>query len=467
MKKTLRFIRVFVAVIYIGIDLSMLALAFFLPYFFYYRIPSEFKIHSLLYAFWIVSTILLFYTSQLYLTVRELSIWREIRRVIRAFLFSTSATVIVLFLLKIQTFSRLVFIQNFIFALFVCIAWRITKRFFVRYLVAHGFNNFNVLIVGAGRMGIRLVDALQFESQLGLRIVGFLDDRIETGTFVKGYPILGNMSDFNKIARKYFAEQVFITIPSEKNIVSEIGFQAKLLGITIKLVPENFGFETQNIVLENIQGIPLLEYHTVIPNYKMIIIKRLMDSVFSGAALVLLSPLFFLITLAIKLDSSGPVFYSSKRWGQKGRLFYCHKFRSMVWNADDLKENLMHANEMDGPVFKIKDDPRVTRMGKWLRKYSLDELPQIWNVFKGDMSLVGPRPLPEAEEVGEYKLTYLNRLSIKPGLTCLWQIRGRNTVTFKVWMKLDDYYIRNWSPAMDISILLKTIPAVFKGKGAY
>ena len=183
--------------------------------------------------------------------------------------------------------------------------------------------------------------------------------------------------------------------------------------------------------------------------------------------MVLFSPLFFLISIAIKLNSAGSIFYVSRRWGQKGRLFNCYKFRSMVINADELKSDLLRENEMDGPVFKIKNDPRTTNVGRWLRKYSLDELPQLWNVFKGDMSLVGPRPLPEAEEVGEYKLKYLNRLTIKPGLTCLWQIRGRNTVPFKVWMKLDDYYIRNWSPAMDVQILLRTIPAVFRSKGAY
>ena len=139
----------------------------------------------------------------------------------------------------------------------------------------------------------------------------------------------------------------------------------------------------------------------------------------------------------------------------------------MVQNADELRLQLQSANEMDGPVFKIKNDPRMTAVGRWLRKYSIDELPQLWNVLRGDMSLVGPRPLPEREEVGDYKIEYLHRLSIKPGLTCLWQIRGRNHISFKRWMKLDDYYIRNWSPAMDVQILLRTIPAVFKGRGAY
>ena len=464
----MKHIKAIITFVYLFFDLIFLSLAFFVPYFTYYhRLPFEFRLHLLIYTFWIMATILLFHGSQLYFTIRELGIWRESRRVIRAFLFSTLLTILFLFFLKIQTFSRLVIIENILAALTVLTCWRIAKRFFVSYLVARGFNNWSILIIGAGRVGKRFADMLHRRPELGFRVAGFLDDFISEGTIVRNHAVLGKVTDFEAVARRHFIDQVFVTIPSERNLVSAVGFHAKLLGITMQIIPDDFGFDGSEIQLHALDGMPLLEYHRAPLNYRMIIVKRMMDVLVSSIALVVLAPFFLFVALAIELDSEGPVFYVSKRWGRRGRLFNCYKFRSMIREAEGLRSQLQVVNEMDGPVFKIKDDPRVTRIGKWLRKYSIDELPQLWNVFKGDMSLVGPRPLPEQEEVGEYKLEYLNRLSIKPGLTCLWQIRGRNQIPFKRWMKLDEYYIRKWSAAMDVKILLKTVPAVLKGKGAY
>lgn len=463
-------IRSLVGTAYVIVDLILLLVSFYLPHYLYYGglLPQELiKTHSLVYAFWMVSTILLFLSSQLYETPRELTILREATRTMRAFALSASLSILILFFLKVHTFSRLVIISNFFLAIFFLVLWRIVKRYLVSYLIERGFNNYNVLIVGAGKAGRKLYEAMHRKPQLGFRVVGFLDDRIPEDTLIKDRPVLGAVDDFEDVARRNFIDQVFITIPSERDVVSRVGFYAKLLGIAIQILPDNYGFGNGELHLQRIDDLSLLEYYRVHLNYKMIIIKRLMDLIISTMALILLLPVFFLIGCAIKLNNPGPVFYSSKRWGRKGRLFNCYKFRSMVANADLLKSGLRTNNEMDGPVFKIKNDPRITRVGAWLRKYSLDELPQIWNVFKGDMSLVGPRPLPEEEKVGEYKLEYLRRLSIKPGLTCLWQVRGRNDIPFTRWMKLDDYYIRNWSPKLDIEILLRTIPAVVKGKGAY
>lgn len=454
---------------YVLMDSVLLGVSFCLPHYLYYKklIVDESHAHPLVYAFWIVATILLFNSWHLYLTVREITFWSEIRRIIRAFVLSTLFTILLLFSLKIQTFSRLVLAWNFAVGLSVILVWRITKRMFVQFLVSRGFNNMNILIVGAGKSGQLLAEKIRKNPQLGFRIMGFLDDFVPVGELVKNHPVLGRTNDFDRLAKKNFIERVFITIPSERQVSAHICNIAKLIGIEIYIVPDNYGHEFDDMGLYIIDGMPVLEYHRVSPNYQMIFVKRVMDIIVSTVSLILLSPLFLLISAAIKLDSRGPVFYSAKRWGVKGRLFKCYKFRSMVSDADALKVNLLEANEMDGPVFKMKDDPRITRVGKFLRKYSLDELPQIWNVLKGDMSLVGPRPLPESEQVGDFKLEYLNRLKIKPGLTCLWQIRGRNDIPFERWMKLDDYYIRNWSPGMDIQILLRTVPAIMKGKGAY
>lgn len=194
-------------------------------------------------------------------------------------------------------------------------------------------------------------------------------------------------------------------------------------------------------------------------------VKRWIDIVGSGVQLVLFSPLFFVIALAIKLTSPGPALYQWKVVGQGGRPFTGYKFRTMVVNADQIKAQLLEQNEMEGPVFKIKDDPRITRVGRVLRKFSLDELPQLWSIFKGDMSFVGPRPplQTEYEHFTEYQK---QKLAVKPGLTCLWQISGRNEIRdFDEWVRLDLEYIQNWSLGLDFKILLLTIPAVLCGTG--
>jgi exopolysaccharide biosynthesis polyprenyl glycosylphosphotransferase len=193
--------------------------------------------------------------------------------------------------------------------------------------------------------------------------------------------------------------------------------------------------------------------------------KRIIDIAFSSIALVLLSPLFGITALAIKATSKGPVFFVQKRLGYNGRIFNCLKFRTMVKDAEQLKMGLEKLNEMDGPVFKIRSDPRVTRVGRFLRRASLDELPQLINVLKGDMSLVGPRPAIPAE-VQAYKLEDRRRLSMRPGITCLWQVSGRNNVGFEKWMELDRAYVDQWSLGLDFRILAKTLAAVVKGEGA-
>ncbi len=194
--------------------------------------------------------------------------------------------------------------------------------------------------------------------------------------------------------------------------------------------------------------------------------KRLLDIVLTSIGLLLLWPVFAAIALAIKIDNPGPVIYRSRRVGEGGRIFAFFKFRSMVVGADAIRDSLLHLNEVDGPVFKLSRDPRVTRVGAFLRRTSLDELPQLWNILAGDMSLVGPRP-PIPQEVTNYEPWQLRRLSVRPGLTCLWQISGRSQIGFDEWMRLDMEYIERRSLGLDIKILLQTIPAVLTGRGAY
>jgi exopolysaccharide biosynthesis polyprenyl glycosylphosphotransferase len=194
-------------------------------------------------------------------------------------------------------------------------------------------------------------------------------------------------------------------------------------------------------------------------------IKRAFDVVFSFCVLVAMAPVFLIVALAIKLDSPGPVFYLSNRIGKKGRVFQCVKFRTMVADAEERKAELLHMNERDGVLFKVSNDPRVTRLGRFMRKFSIDELPQFWNVLRGEMSVVGPRP-PLGEEVKEYDLSHLRRLEVTPGITGLWQVQGRQDPSFASYISLDVTYIDNWSIWLDFSIILRTIAVVFQGTGA-
>jgi exopolysaccharide biosynthesis polyprenyl glycosylphosphotransferase len=233
----------------------------------------------------------------------------------------------------------------------------------------------------------------------------------------------------------------------------------------VRVVPQGYELLQTDFTKYNIGIIPVLEY-SVLRNIHRHQGKRIFDMVIGWLMLIVLLPLFLALAIAVKIDSPGPVFYLSRRYGRRGQLFAMYKFRTMVKNADELLKELKTRNEVDGPIFKIKRDPRVTRMGTFLRKYSLDELPQILNVINGDMSLVGPRPLP-IEQIEREDFRQLKRLDIRPGITGLWQIRGRSDLSFQRLVKWDIWYINNWSFWLDLHILLQTIPVVLKGKGAY
>jgi len=226
-----------------------------------------------------------------------------------------------------------------------------------------------------------------------------------------------------------------------------------------------FSNRVARIEIEELEGIPFLTFTTTPSNETQLALKRLLDVAISMMLLALTLPALVIAALGIKLSSPGSVLFKQERIGLNGRSFLLYKFRTMIEDAHERRGEVSHLNEMSGPVFKLKDDPRVTTIGRILRRFSLDELPQLWNVLKGDMSIVGPRP-PIPEEVASYHRWHRRRLSMKPGLTCLWQISGRNNIDFDRWMQLDLQYIDNWSPALDLKILLRTIPAVLLGRGA-
>ena len=277
--------------------------------------------------------------------------------------------------------------------------------------------------------------------------------------------MLGKVEDLSRIAKAEFLDEVFITIPSERELVKRIAAEARQNRLDVKVVPELYDGLAWNAPLHHIGDFPVMELHwRAIPNLELAL-KRMLDAIFSSLMLILCLPVLAVLATWIKFDSLGSVFYRSRRVGKKGRVFTCYKLRTMVSNADDLKESLRIRNEREGPCFKIENDPRLTRVGKFLRRYSLDELPQLWNILKGDMSLVGPRPHP-IDDFERYSLEHRRRLDVKPGLTGLWQVTARQDPSFETNLELDLKYIEHWNLALDFRILLQTLFIVAKGTGS-
>jgi exopolysaccharide biosynthesis polyprenyl glycosylphosphotransferase len=418
-----------------------------------------------LFQFWPLIVIFLNQWHQLYETRRELIKSMEIRAVIRSVGLSTLIIIVGIYSLKITGFPRTIIFFSAVFMAGLLSLWRFIKRLVVQIMVARGYNNFNAVIVGAGKVGAALQREINQKKDLGIRVVGFLDDYKEGRAAPDLAPVIGKIADFRRVVRREFVNKVFITVHHDGEVFLDLLEQAKRLGVSVRVIPQGFDIIPGEFMKYNIGFIPVIEYGDFSASRKLFG-KAVFDFFVSLLALAALAPVFAVIAAAVRLEGPGPVFYKSRRYGRRGRIFKMYKFRSMVRGADELYERLKNRNEVDGPIFKIRDDPRVTRVGKFLRKYSLDELPQLFNVLRGDMSLVGPRPLP-IDQIEKEDLKQLRRLEVRPGITGLWQIRGRSDLSFARLVRWDIWYISNWSMWLDITILIQTIPAVIKGKGAY
>ena len=401
----------------------------------------------------------------LYETRREQFETEEVWEVTRSVISAAVLLIVLVYILKIEGFPRSIIFLVGLFVNATLVIWRILKRQFVQYLVVRGYNNFNVLILGAGKVGTALAQEIHARPALGLRIIGFLDDFKPADKDYAGHKVVGKITDFVEVSRREFINKVFITIHQDTKRFLQILEQAKELRIAVRVVPQGFDLTTGELFKYNIGFIPILEYSNE-DNFRKHLGKRLFDLTIAMITIILLLPVFLVIILLIKFDSPGPVFYHSRRYGRRGRKFMMYKFRSMVSDADQVLTQIRHHNEVDGPIFKIKKDPRITRVGRFLRKYSLDEVPQLLNVLQGDMSLVGPRPLP-IDQIEKEDLRQLKRLEVRPGITGLWQIRGRSDISFERLVKWDVWYINNWSFLLDLKILFQTVPVVLHGKGAY
>jgi exopolysaccharide biosynthesis polyprenyl glycosylphosphotransferase len=275
---------------------------------------------------------------------------------------------------------------------------------------------------------------------------------------------LGSVGDLRSIALGQFADQLFITLPADREMVKEIFLEARRLRLGLNVVPDLYDGLGWRAPIESIGGFPVIELHGEPIPVLGLATKRGIDLFGAVAMLLLTAPLLALAAMWIRCDSPGPVFYAAMRVGKKGKKFLCYKLRTMVEEADAQKDTLRKTNERNGPFFKMENDPRVTRSGRWLRKFSIDELPQLFNVLRGEMSLVGPRPHP-VDDFERYTIEHLLRLDVKPGLTGLWQVTARRDPSFDTNMVLDLEYIENWSLWLDFRILMKTLPAVLQGEG--
>lgn len=336
----------------------------------------------------------------------------------------------------------------------------------LRWLRRRGRNYRNVLVIGSGPRACYVEESIEAHPEWGLRLIGFLDegdtpidDQIEVEKVHK-------LVELPNLLRDIVIDEVIVACP--RSMLSSIGPAVDACGkagVPITVLSDLFGDYLPPPRVTRFDSLAALSFAPVHHTPGKLLVKRAVDLIGASIGLVLAAPVILFAAIAIRWDSPGPIFFGQTRCGLNGRRFRCWKLRTMCVDAEEQQQALAHLNEMQGPVFKISDDPRVTPVGRVLRRWSLDELPQLWNVFTGEMSIVGPRP-PVPGEVAKYAETDRRRISMRPGLTCLWQINGRNSINFPEWVKLDLEYIDSWSLSRDFKIMLKTIPAVFRGTGA-
>lgn len=377
-------------------------------------------------------------------------------------------TIVGIFLYRPAFYSRVIFIYAGVLTVVILGVSRLLKVWGLRLAQRRGVGIRRVLIVGAGEVGRTVMRAVVANPESGLRIVGFLDDNPAKGeTDIGRFKALGSTERLAELLQTEEIDEVIITLPWQyhRKIVSLMA-QSERANVRTRIVPDLFQMTLSRMQIEDVAGVPMIGVKEVSISGLNHFIKRSVDVTVAAVGLAAGAPIVALVALMIKLESPGPVLFRQERVGKNGRRFELYKFRSMVEGAEKQVDALNALNEADGPIFKIRNDPRITTLGKWLRRLSLDELPQFYNVLRGDMSLIGPRP-PLPAEVARYQEWHKRRLEVSPGLTGLWQVSGRSELTFDEMALLDIYYIENWSLGLDTKIFWQTIPRVLFGSGAY
>jgi exopolysaccharide biosynthesis polyprenyl glycosylphosphotransferase len=460
-------------------DIIFISLAFYVSYYLRfhtgpiaelnltYQLESDYFFYSIIF---IISAVLLFLMYRLYNWDYIYKGSGYYSRIIKGLIINIIVIIIAGYLFELFTFSRKWILLLLVFS----VLFILTSRLIIELVTVGLIKRLNIrsrtVVVGVGENANRIEDSFRKYSMEGDTILGYVDKKsriLKNKKYSRQFNILGYLNDLEDVIHKNEIQRVIISSPEFKyNEMLEILEKIKGIDISVLIFPGFFEFSVKRMNMREIAGIPLMQVSNIGFFGFNLFLKNTIDYVLGSIMFLFFIPVYLVVGSAIKINSSGPIFYKQRRYTKDCRVFYMYKFRSMFMNADSRLRELERYNEADGPLFKIKGDPRITKVGRFIRKFSIDELPQIINVLKGEMSLVGPRP-PLPSEVEKYDEWEMKRMNVKQGVTGLWQISGRSELSFEEMARLDLYYIQNWSIEMDIKVLLKTIPTVLFGRGAY
>jgi exopolysaccharide biosynthesis polyprenyl glycosylphosphotransferase len=411
---------------------------------------------------------ILFDQQKAYSYQRFTSLLREYAIVIKVCFTGFLVSIAVLYLFGLKEIPRTILFVYFIVSLMLFIVEKSLLFYAASLIRIKGRNRKRVILIGTGTRARKFISTVKNNFNWGLDIVGLLTGDTENiGKEVLGLKILDHYNNIECILKTINPEEIIITISTKRfDQIRDVLEICEREGVSVRLNSDFFGNITKNVTIDNVFGLSIISFNMVKQPELEIFIKRIIDIAGSIIAIILFSPFMIIAAFGIWFSAGRPILYNWNVIGQNKKPFRSWKFRTMICGADKKKEELLMENEMDGPVFKIKDDPRILPFGRWMRRWSIDETPQLFSVLMGHMSLVGPRPA-FPHELDKYESWHRRRFSVKPGITCLWQVQGRNIISnFDKWVKLDLEYIDNWSLLLDIKILLKTIPTVLFGRGA-
>jgi exopolysaccharide biosynthesis polyprenyl glycosylphosphotransferase len=411
---------------------------------------------------------ILFDQHKAYSYQRFTSLLKEYLIVIKVCFTGALISITILYLFGLKDLPRTIFIVFLVVSLLLFIAEKSFLFYAASLIRLKGRNRKRVILIGTGTRASNFINVVKNNFHWGLDIVGLLTgDYGNIGKEVLGVKVLDHYNNIQHILKTINPEEIIITISTKRfDQIIDVLEICEREGVAVRLNSDFFGHITKNVTVDNVFGLSIISFNMVRQSELDLFFKRIIDITGSLIAIAFFSPFMIIAAIGIWISDGKPILYNWNVIGINKKPFKSWKFRTMVKDADKFKKDMMDKNEMEGPVFKIKDDPRIITFGRWLRKWSIDETPQLFSVLKGDMSLVGPRPAGP-HELERYESWHRRKLSIKPGITCLWQINGRNLISnFDDWVKLDLEYIDNWSLLLDIKILIKTIPSILLGRGA-
>lgn len=421
----------------------------------------------------IIFTLIVYFARGVYQVSRKMTWGDYVPLIVTSFGIAIAGVILFAFFIQFSP-SRAVYVYVLVIGISLMLGHRLISHGIRTRLFSRGVGVDRAVIVGDTENARRLAQSLLGQAQWGYRLVGFVSDirdlpqiNVATEDGIRRADRLGDVDSLSEIVDRHRVHEVFIIEADHSTeVIDKMIESCRSKGIQFRIVPELLQISMDRVDISEINGVPLIGVRDASIRGWSAVLKRAADITLSSLLLLLLAIPVAVLAVLIRRDSTGPVFYRQERVGQYGLTFQMMKFRTMVTNADDLRTQLMEESGGDSRLFKDRHDPRITRIGAWLRKYSIDELPQIWNVFRGDMSFVGPRP-PLPREVAEYQQWHQQRLLVRPGMTGLWQVSGRSDLSFDQMVRLDLYYAENWSPWLDVKVILRTIPAVVFGRGAY